>query len=337
MRSLCALILISLLGLNSLFGQSKYASEVMNLGFGGQSLGMGGAYVAVAHDVTAAYWNPAGLTEIEYPQLMLMHSSRFSGVVNNDYGAAAFPVGSNSSIGFSLFRVGVDNIKVTALTDPNAELGPGNRLYVLDTFNGAHYGFFLTYAKKARSGLQVGGNIKYFNFSFGDNSAWGLGFDFGIKKRLANRLVLGMNLQDVTTTLLAYDTGKKENIRPSLRAGLTYPLQYDRLGGSFHPAIDFVFYFENRETAALFHAGAASVDMNIGWEYVHRSSLALRVGFADVGQPEAQLELGKFSAGLGFQISQLMIDYAFLGHLELGNTHRISARLTLEEPRLRRE
>jgi len=40
-------------------------------GFGARALGMGGAYVAVADDATAASWNPAGLAQLDKKQLQL--------------------------------------------------------------------------------------------------------------------------------------------------------------------------------------------------------------------------------------------------------------------------
>jgi len=46
---------------------AKYAGEFMALGVGGRALGMGGAFVAVANDVTSGYYNPAGLANINYP------------------------------------------------------------------------------------------------------------------------------------------------------------------------------------------------------------------------------------------------------------------------------
>ena len=47
---------------------AKYAGEFMALGVGGRALGMGGAFVAVANDVTSGYYNPAGLANLNYPQ-----------------------------------------------------------------------------------------------------------------------------------------------------------------------------------------------------------------------------------------------------------------------------
>ena len=55
---------------------------------------LGGAYAALANDVTAGYWNPAGLSNMMYPQIILMHDERFGGLVNYDYGAAATPLGA---------------------------------------------------------------------------------------------------------------------------------------------------------------------------------------------------------------------------------------------------
>ena len=51
----------------------KYAGEFMSIGVGGRALGLGGAYAALAHDITAGYWNPAGLSSLSYPQIALMH------------------------------------------------------------------------------------------------------------------------------------------------------------------------------------------------------------------------------------------------------------------------
>ena len=51
-----------LLGLSASGGwATKYAGEFLALGVGARALGMGGAFVSLADDATAAYWNPAGI------------------------------------------------------------------------------------------------------------------------------------------------------------------------------------------------------------------------------------------------------------------------------------
>ncbi len=326
---------------------AKYAGEFLSLGAGGQSLGMGGAFVAVARDVTAGYWNPAGLAFINYPEIMLMHSRQFSDVINYNYGSVALPVGRHSSLGFSVVRLGVDDIKKVGLTNPEVGLGEfyedengqlvQNRSIILDTFGNADYAFFLTYAKRVTEQFSYGGNVKFINRILGDNSAWGVGFDIGFMFNPVSNLIVGVNLQDVTSTLLAWDTGRRELITPSLKAGVTYPLSVSMMGGRLQPALDFLIRFENRQQNALANLGRASVDVNMGWEYVYHNVVALRVGFSDVGQNDVQMDFGRFTAGVGLHLPKLNIDYAFLGHEELGSTHRISAHLTLEELKFKRK
>ncbi|MFQ5865411.1 MAG: PorV/PorQ family protein [bacterium] len=310
------------------FTTAKYAGEFLGLGVGGRSLGMGGAFVAVARDVTAGYWNPAGLAFLDYPEIMLMHSSQFSGVVNYDYGSFGLPVGKRSSLGFSLLRVGIDDIKRPALPNPDQPIGPTNRPFELGTFSSADYAFFLTYSKRVSGTFSYGGNVKLINRTVGDNSAWGVGFDIGFMINPFSKLLIGINLQDVTSTMIAWDTGRRELITPSLRTGLTYPFTLSFMGGHIQPAMDFIFRFENRRQSAKANLGFTSFDVNLGWEYQYQNVFAIRIGGSDVKQ---------FTAGVGLRFPKLHIDYAFLGHKDLGGTHRISARLTLEEPKFRRK
>jgi len=47
-----------------------YASD-LGMGIGARAMSLGGAFVAVANDPTAVYWNPAGLTAISGLQIFL--------------------------------------------------------------------------------------------------------------------------------------------------------------------------------------------------------------------------------------------------------------------------
>lgn len=352
MKFASMMLSLVLLGQNSFAGgltTAKYAGEFLGLGVGGRSLGMGGAYVAVAQDVTAGYWNPAGLAFLQYPEVMLMHSRQFSGVVNYDYGSFGLPVGGKSSLGFSLIRLGVDGINETALRNPNVGIGETyvdengqlvrNTPYVVDTFGATDYALFLTYSKRVSQTFSYGGNVKLINRSIGDNSAWGVGFDVGFLFNPTSKLLVGVNLQDVTSTMLAWDTGRRELIVPSIRTGVTYPIQFSVLGGQIQPSLDFIFRFENRREAALANIGRNSLDISMGWEYKYQDAFSVRFGLSDLGQSATEIHqsgMGQFTAGVGLHFPKLDVDYAFLGHEDLGNTHRISARLTLEEPKFKR-
>lgn len=307
------------------FKKAKYAGEFLNLGAGGRGLGMGGAHTALARDVSAAYWNPAGLVNIEYPQIMLMHAQQFEGVVKYDFGSFGVPFGPHRSLGLSLIRLGVDDIKRTELENPDAKLGPTNRPKVAGLFSDAEYALFLTYAVRRTNALSFGANIKILHKALGDNSAWGLGFDLAALFNPIGNLQVGLNLQDVTSTVLAWDTGRRELIFPMLKAGLAYPMGFPMIGGYMAPALDFEIRFEGRDFASQLAAGPVSLDSHLGWEY-QREAFAFRFGS----------DVGNFAVGAGINLPKLQIDYAFLNHSDLGESHRISARLAIEELKYRR-
>ncbi len=334
--SLAIFLLIGSAQAGNGFRAAKYGGEFLTLGAGGRALGMGGAYAALANDVSAGYWNPAGLVNIDYPQIMLMHSQQFGGVVKYDYGSFAMPLGTSRTLGIGLIRLGVDDIPVTQLSNPALKLGEEyvdengitrrNTPRVARMISDAEYALFLSYGLKRNEKLALGANVKLIHKNVGDNSAWGLGFDIGAIYKPAGNLLVGLNLQDITTTVLAWNTGTREIIVPALKAGLAYPLKIPGLGGSIAPAVDFDIRFEGRDYAAQFAVGPVSLDSHLGWEYQFQNLFALRIGS----------DVGKLSAGAGLNLPKFQIDYAFLSHDDLGNSHRISARLSLEGLKSRR-
>lgn len=319
---------------------SKYAGEFMALGVGGRALGMGGAFVAVANDVTSGYYNPAGLANLNYPQLSLMHSEQFGNLVNYDYGAVAIPYSTDMSFGLSVMRLGVDGIPDTrnALYDANGD-GiidiNGDRLDYskITEFSNQDWAFYLTFAKRQSENFYWGVNAKIIRRDLGDiASANGIGFDVGAYYMPMENLFLGANLQDATTTLVAWSTGRNELVSPTLKVGGAYKF-VEILGGYIMPALDFDIRFENRRFASNFNIGPVSFDMHAGFEYNYKNIISVRAGYNDVKQ---------FTIGAGVKLPKLNIDYSFARFSEseinrLPDSHRISLMLTLEEPRFLRD
>src|SRR5690554_910393 len=59
--------------------QLEITSSPNVVGSGARALGMGGAFIAVADDATAASWNPGGLTQLERPEVSLVLSHKWMG------------------------------------------------------------------------------------------------------------------------------------------------------------------------------------------------------------------------------------------------------------------
>jgi len=305
---------------------AKYAGEFMSTGVGARALGMGGAHVAIGTDVTAGYWNPAGLIGVKSPQLVLMHSNRFNGIVKYDYGAIALPFHNHQALAISLIRLGVDDIPVTSLANPDLPLSGTNRPYIEKMVSDAEYAFYFSYAQAVVGQFSYGVNLKLVHKAVGDNSAWGLGFDIGILMNPWSDLLLGLNLQDATTTLVAWDTRRNELITPTLKLGVAYPLWLKFMSSKFVPVIDLDVRFENRRSAAQGNLGPISFDSHLGLEYNFLQAVALRAGS----------DTGHFTVGAGLKLPQLQIDYAFMKH-DLGNTHRISVRVAIEKEKFRQK
>lgn len=319
-------------------GVGKYAGEFISLGVGGRALGMGGAFVALANDVTSGYWNPAGLSHLNYPQVALMHDERYGSLVNYDYGAIGLPVGPTTSWGLSVVRLGVDDIVDNREAGIDINGNPTNdplkiRGYdqsKINYFNAADWAFYVTYSKKQSDDFSYGANLKVIRRSLGDASATGIGLDIGLWYMPMENVLLGANLQDVTTTFLAWNTGTNELISPTMKIGSAYLIEV--LGGRLAPAIDFDIRFENRRSASSFNLGPVSFDAHVGTEFLFRDAVAFRVGYNDVKQ---------WSMGAGLRLPKLNIDYSYANFAvssaqSLGETHRISLMFTLEAEQFKR-
>ncbi len=128
----------------------KYSNEFMNIGIGARGLGMGRAQVSSVKDVTAAYWNPAGLLGIDHQyEFSLMHAEYFAGIAKFDYAAFSTNIEEDNQVAVSLIRFGVDDIPDTRfLYDANGALNYNN----IQFFNAADYALLLSYARDIPAG-----------------------------------------------------------------------------------------------------------------------------------------------------------------------------------------
>ena len=200
-----SMILLFLAGceLSGLAQTRKYSNEFLNIGVGARALGMSNSFIASANDVTAGYWNPAGLASIgNQHQVALMHSEYFAGIAKYDYGAFATRLDSSSVLAASIVRFGVDDIpNTTELIDAN-----GNVNYDRITkFSAVDFAFIVSYAKSLTiPGLRLGANAKVIRRRVGDFAgAWGFGLDAGAQYDV-NKWKFAVMARDITTTFNAW-------------------------------------------------------------------------------------------------------------------------------------
>lgn len=184
---------------------AKYGADFLAGGVDARALGMGGAYVSLADEVSAGYWNPAGLSHLQYPEISYMHVERFAGAVSFDYGAAALPITERSTVGISAFRSGVNDIVNTLEAwNPDRGVPLGNYENRITRFSAADWALFVNYSRRVNDRLTVGLNFKGIHRSIGDFAgAWGYSMDVAAQYR-TGPYRFGAVIQDVSTMLQSW-------------------------------------------------------------------------------------------------------------------------------------
>ena len=329
---------------------TKLAGEFLQTGIGAKAMGMGSAYVSVADDASATYWNPAGLVGQQRRQLLLQHSRRFGDLVNYNAGIFSRPLsteeGKESAGGISLIWLRVSDIAFTShLNEPGVDFidddgdgywDPGEKR-IWDPSrvrweSDNEVAGWLSYGRRVSPSIVLGINGKVIWKEIGDISGTGFGLDFSLMQIIRENWRWGLNLQDATTTPLYwsgwYDTvdstgvperrqvSTKETIYPTLKVGTSYTIISPSIAGQILLALDIDFKFEGLDSSEADFAlgGTLSGDVMLGARYKYKEILHVSAGM-NRQQP---------TGGIGVTIGSVDFDYAFWPHESLDSTHRIS-------------
>ncbi len=84
-----AALAVALVAAAASWGQGLNITSAPNVvGSGARALGMGGAFIAVADDATAASWNPGGLVQLERPEFSAVYDFAW---FNEDFSSGLYP------------------------------------------------------------------------------------------------------------------------------------------------------------------------------------------------------------------------------------------------------
>lgn len=270
---------------------AKTKSQIPMIGVRPQ--GMGNAFVAIADDVNAIYWNPAGLSTLnkEKRQLMIAHDDRFGfGIDENTVSYA------QTNFGFSWSHLGVGDEFLFGAD------------YSQDTF-------VLSYSQQIDPQLYAGINVKYFKQRFQkpsdanltnaghtsvatgepdvarDVNADGQALDIGFLYVVDKATTIGLLVRD-------FGNGEAEGIK------------YDKKD-HFEPVITLGFARRPNEITLFSLQVNHSMDefrIQGGVEYTLQEQIKLRLGLDD--------EI--ITAGVGLYYEDWEIDYAFKNKTDQG-------------------
>lgn len=302
----------------------------------GRAVGMGDAFVAVADDASAAYFNPAGLAGVSR-QAHLNHCDWIADV-NHDYLAVVLPVENFGTVAFSATALTMGSIEVTTIDNPatRGREDEGTGLFI----SASDFAFGVSYARMITDKLAFGLTAKGVTQIIWDMSASALGVDLGLFYNTGFRsLRIGSTVSNFGTQLAFTGRQLDYSLNPieSLPSGLmgTHKTTSAPLPTTFKfgVAYDFVDVGPNKLTAAVdvTHPSDINETVNIGLEYGYNRNFFLRAGYILNTDGEYQQKIGQLtglSAGLGVMGKpswgpQIGLDYGFRYYEYVKPTHRV--------------
>lgn len=144
--------------------------QFLKINVSARTIGMGGAYVAVANDVGSIYTNPAGLANAVGYQTMFTHTDWIADT-DYDFGAMALNLGSVGSLGLMVSAFNSGDMAVTTLEKPD---GTGELFSFQDFLVG------VAYARQLTPNFSIGAVGKYISQQVWHMTASSIAFDVGI-------------------------------------------------------------------------------------------------------------------------------------------------------------
>ncbi len=312
------LILLLLLCAVQVFPQNKVgttAAPFLGIFAGPRATAMGGAFVAVASDPSALYWNPAGISRTGATAAMFEHAEYLIGTGWNFF-AATVALDEYNAVGVSVTNVAYGSEEVT--TD-YAQEGTG------EYWDASDWAIGVSYARNLTDRFSIGATGKMIIQKIWREQATGYALDLGLLFISPfNDLKIGMAISNYGTDmqlagedlLVTYDpdpsvNGNNKKIPAEYYTGsYSLPLFF-RLG----VAMDAIKSDQHRWTLAVdaIHSNDNAQTLNVGTEYAWNNMVFLRVGFRSLGMPDRE---GGLTAGAGISYDlqaglNIKVDYAY--------------------------
>jgi len=281
----------------------------LKIGPGARPAAMGEAYSAVADDIHAVYYNPAGLARVGAWELTGMHDRYFQGL---DYNFIAFAVPVSrlvsrstgvwseyaGTVAVGVYDLAVDGMERRGETDTNEPTG---------TFESDDMAIALAYGRRIDEKLSLGGAGKIIRQSLDDRHGTAFAADLGALYQLDKRLTLAAGVRHLGTgaklggesdplPLTGY-LGAAYRLREPLTFSLDLGVPRDRV-----PTV------------------------SVGTEYTRKFSddlrAALRAGYFTRNTDADGFNGVSLGFGLGF--GRAGFDFAWVPFGDLGNTFRYS-------------
>ena len=303
------------------------AAEFLKIGVGPRAIGMGSAFTATSDDITALYWNPGGLANLNSNQAFFNHVNWIADI-NYDYAALAVNVPDFGVLGSFVSILTTNDMSVRTIERPE---GTG------EFFTYSTLAVGLSYARRLTEQFSIGFNVKYISENLWHMNSTGFAMDIGTlyKIPILNEMRIAASISNFGTKMKL--TGRDILSVKQVGAGSSPNLidtdleldSYDlpllfRIGA----AVDVVKSSSNRITVGVdaIHPNDHSEYINTGLEYSWNETIFIRGGYNSLFELDTEKGL-TLGFGLKYTIIDLVkigLDYAYQDFGRLNNVQYFS-------------
>lgn len=296
-----------------IFSSISFAVEVLDIGAGARSIGLGRAYNAVSADGYSIFANPAGIAGISTKEIVSMFGN-MSGDMSYSMLGFIMPLKSGAlSIGYAGSKTGdIYSTTVEAAT---------GRIASLSTFNWGNEIYLISYGNRHKERVGYGVTIKYFKkgtsqIKGGEGS--GMNVDAGIMYDVNPRLRFGLMAKNILLKMgsIKWINGNSEELPLEIKSGFHLKLAekanvlFDLNMKADHPS-----------------------EIKFGIEWFVRKSLALRFGAEQLAS-SSSTKYTNLTVGTGIVLGAITVDYAYYydSLFNYNSRHFISLAIEMPKP-----
>lgn len=303
------------------------AAEFLTIPVGTKAMGMGGAFIAVADDITAAFYNPGSLSRIENNQFLTNYSEWLVGSKYSWFGLG-IKISDDNYAAISVTSLDYGEEEVTTISSPE---GTG------EMWSASDIAIALTYSRNLTDRFSIGGSIKYIQQRIWNESASAFAADIGLLYHTqVEGLNIGMSISNFGTQM---QLGGKDLLRASdvdeaynyNNSTITSNLSTDQWELPLIFAVGVSWKIDLLYDIAVTAAGDAIIPsnentyLNLGGEMQWKNLFFARIGRNSLLKENAEEGL-TFGFGIKYDVSDIRIavEYAYLDFGAWSNLSRYS-------------
>jgi hypothetical protein len=277
---------------NTVASVGTEGASFLDIPVGAGPASLGGAYAAKATDAYGLVWNPAGLAQINGPEMAAQHLSYLESI-NDEFADAAIPVRKGSTLAAGVQYLGSGHIQ-----------GTDNAGGVTTDFTNHYAAYSLAFGQAFGELFSLGVTGKWIEAQLSDVHARAYAFDIGSLYKATEHMALALTLDNIGTTLTFLN--QADPLPMAMHAGLAYSPVHQ-----WNLVLESVYR----------KSGLASAHTGLEWQPL--PMIALRAGYRTDTLRDLS-PLAGFTTGLAIRALGQELSYAWLPMGELGNTQYLS-------------